>query len=247
VTERAMLGHWVGCNTFRDPGLVAKMATTVDHASDGRAILGIGSGWFELEHEVFGIEFGRGDGQRLDWLDEACGIWHRLFAGETVNHDGPHYRVKDLTLYPPPLHGTLPIMIGGTGERKTLRIAARYADMSDLGISTDVELSRHKIEVLHRHCESVGRDPGEIELVISPTVYIRDDVREARRTYEAALRHNGQEPDPQANPWIGPPDAVAERMRPFVELGFTHFIVDLPAPYDRETIERWIGEVRPLL
>jgi alkanesulfonate monooxygenase SsuD/methylene tetrahydromethanopterin reductase-like flavin-dependent oxidoreductase (luciferase family) len=247
ATTHSQLGHWVGCNTFRNPALVAKMAVTVDHASHGRAILGIGGGWFELEHAAFGIDFGRGDGQRLDWLDEAMGIVRRLFNGETVTHNGPRYRVQDLTLYPPPVRGTLPIMIGGAGERKTLRTVAKYADMWDVGITPDVDVVRRKLEVLAAHCAAVGRDLAAIERVISPTVYIRDDVRAARRAYEAALRHNGDEPDPASDPWIGPPEVVAERMRPYVELGFRHFIVDLPAPFDRETIERWIGEVRPLL
>jgi alkanesulfonate monooxygenase SsuD/methylene tetrahydromethanopterin reductase-like flavin-dependent oxidoreductase (luciferase family) len=247
TTERVQLGHWVLANTFRNPGLLAKMAVTTDHISGGRAILGIGAGWFELEHESFGIDFGGSAGERLDWLDESLAIVRQLFDGATVTHDGPHYQVRDLTLYPPPVRGTLPIMVGGAGERKTLRTVARFADMWDIGITPDVAVLRHKLEVLAGHCDAEGRDMATIECVVSPSVCIRDDVREARRAYEAALRHNGIEPDPQANPWIGPPAAVAERMRPFIELGFTHYIVDLPAPFDRETIERWVGEVRPLV
>jgi alkanesulfonate monooxygenase SsuD/methylene tetrahydromethanopterin reductase-like flavin-dependent oxidoreductase (luciferase family) len=223
------------------------MAITLDHASNGRAILGIGGGWFALEHEAFGIDFGKGDGQRLDWLDEAMSVVRPLFNGRTVTHDGPHYRVKDLTMYPPPVRGTLPIMIGGSGEKKTLRTVAKYADMWDVGISPDVDQVRHKLEVLQRHCEAVGRDINEIEKIISPSVYIRDEPAAARAAYDAALRNNRSEPDPHANPWVGPPEVVAERMRPFIDLGFRHFIVDLPSPYDRETIERWVGEVKPLL
>jgi alkanesulfonate monooxygenase SsuD/methylene tetrahydromethanopterin reductase-like flavin-dependent oxidoreductase (luciferase family) len=247
VTQHALLGHWVGCNTFRNPALVAKMATTVDHASDGRVIVGIGSGWFELEHETFGIEFGSGAGERLDWLDESVEILHRLFAGERVTHDGPHYSVKELQLYPPPVRGTIPIMIGGSGEKKTLRSVAKWADMWDIGISPDVEQVQRKLDVLARHCAAVGRHMTRIERLMSPTIYIRDDVREARAAYEAALRLNGEEPSADANPWIGPPEAIAERMRPFIDLGFHHFTPDLPAPYDRETIERLIGEVKPLV
>lgn len=133
VTERATLGHWVGANTFRNPALAAKLATTVDHASRGRCVVGIGSGWFAAEQAAFGVEFGRGPGERLDWLDESVGIPRRLFAGETVTHDGPRYRVEGLTLYPPPVRGKPPIMIGGSGEQKTLRTVANYADMWDLG------------------------------------------------------------------------------------------------------------------
>lgn len=247
VTKHAMLGHWVGANTFRNPAIVAKMAVTLDHASNGRAILGIGGGWFELEHRAFGIEFGSGDGQRLDWLDEAMSIVRPLFNGETVTHHGPRYSVQDLTMYPPPVRGTLPIMIGGAGERKTLRTVAKYADMWDTGISPKIDLVRHKLGVLERHCEAVGRDIADIELIISPSIYIRNDRAAARAAYDAALINNRSTPDPEATPWIGPPEAIAEHMRPFIELGFRHFIVDLPSPYDRETIERWIGEVKPLL
>jgi alkanesulfonate monooxygenase SsuD/methylene tetrahydromethanopterin reductase-like flavin-dependent oxidoreductase (luciferase family) len=249
VTERALLGHWVGANTFRNPGLVAKMATTVDHASIGRCVVGLGAGWFELEHRTFGIDYGRSAGERLDWLDESAGILRRLFAGETITHAGPHnhYQIEDLRLYPPPVRGKLPIMIGGSGEQKTLRTVAKYADMWDLGETPDPAIGRRKLAVLAEHCAAVGRDISEIELVVSPTVYIRDDAREARRVRDAALVHNGATPDPASSPWVGPPELVAERMRPWLELGYRHFIVDLTAPYDRETIERWIGEVKPLL
>lgn len=247
VTHRAMLGHWVGANTFRNPALVAKMAVTLDHASNGRAILGIGAGWFAPEHEAFGIDFGGGAGQRLDWLDEAMRIVRPLFNGETVTHEGPRYRVRDLRMFPPPVRGTLPIMIGGAGEKKTLRTVAKYADMWDTSTSPAVEPTRRKLEVLQRHCDAVGRDIAEIELCVSPSVYIRNDRAAARAAYDAALVHNRSVPDPAADPWVGPPEAIAERMQPFIDLGFRHFIVDLPSPYDRETIERWIGEVKPLV
>jgi alkanesulfonate monooxygenase SsuD/methylene tetrahydromethanopterin reductase-like flavin-dependent oxidoreductase (luciferase family) len=247
VTERALLGHWVGANTFRNPALVAKMATTVDHASHGRCVVALGGGWFELEHTAFGIPFGRGAGERLDWLDEAAGLLRRLFAGETVTHDGPHYHVHDLRLYPPPARGKLPLMIGGSGEKKTLRTVAKYADMWDLGESPDPAIGRRKLEVLAEHCAAVGRDVAEIERIVSPTVYIRDEVADARRARDAALAHNGEQPNPASDPWVGPPELIAERMRPWLEMGYRHFIVDLPAPYDRETIERWRGEVMPLL
>jgi alkanesulfonate monooxygenase SsuD/methylene tetrahydromethanopterin reductase-like flavin-dependent oxidoreductase (luciferase family) len=248
ATSHSRLGHWVGGNSLRNPAVVAKMAVTVDHASNGRTFLGIGSGWFQREHDAYGIEFGRGAGERLDWLDEAAGVMRRLLNGETVTHDGPHYRVDDLTMYPPPVNGTLPIMIGGAGEKKTLRTVAKYADMWDISISPNVDLARHKIDVLAEHCAAVGRDMREIQLLTSPTIYIRDEPAEAWRVWEAARRYNGEEPSPTATPWVGPPEVIAEHMRPFIEdLGLTGFIVDLPAPFDHETIERWIGEVKPML
>lgn len=251
VTSHAKLAHWVGGNSLRNPAVVAKMATTVDHASNGRVILGIGSGWFEREHAAYGIEFGGGAGERLDWLDEAVGLMRQLFAGETVTHGGEgtglHYRTEELLLVPRPVHGTIPIMIGGAGEKKTLRIVARYADIWDAAVTPKVEPVKRKIDILAGHCDAVGRDISQIVMGVSPTIYIRDDVAEARRVWDAALHHNGAEPGEDADPWIGPPEAIAERMHPLIELGITQFTPDMPAPYDHETIERWIGEVRPLL
>src|SRR5687767_15526390 len=130
VTSRVRLGLLVGANTFRNPGLVAKLAGTLDHLSDGRAILGIGGAWFELEHTAHGIEFGSGFGQRLDWLDEAVGAMRAVLDGKSATSEpGAHYAFNDLRHDPLPVQKRLPIMIGGSGEKKTLRTVAKYADM----------------------------------------------------------------------------------------------------------------------
>src|SRR5688500_16877722 len=163
VTTRVRLGLLVGANTFRNPALVAKVATTLDHLSGGRAILGLGGAWFEYEHAAHGIEFGRSPGMRLAWLDEAVAAARRLLDGEEVTSEpGGHYDFQRLRQEPLPVQPHLPIMIGGAGERKTLRTVARYADMWNTTGST--ERLRHKIAVLHGHCADVGRDPSEIEL-----------------------------------------------------------------------------------
>ncbi|MFI5261288.1 MAG: LLM class flavin-dependent oxidoreductase, partial [Candidatus Limnocylindrales bacterium] len=130
VTQRLRLGLMVGANTFRNPALVAKTATTLDHLSGGRAILGLGGAWFEPEHEAHGIPFGRGFGERLDWMDEAVAACRILFDGGTVTSaPGAHYAFQDLRHAPVPVQARLPIMIGGTGRKKTLRTIARYGDM----------------------------------------------------------------------------------------------------------------------
>src|SRR5207342_464146 len=126
LTTRVQLGLLVGANTFRNPGLTAKLATTLDHLSEGRAILGLGAGWFEREHEAFGLDFGAGFGERLDRLDEACGLIRRLLDGETVTHDGQFYTMRDAICEPRPIQSRLPILIGGSGPTKTLRTTARY-------------------------------------------------------------------------------------------------------------------------
>ena len=129
LTERVRLGLLVGANTFRNPGLTAKLATTLDHLSDGRLVLGLGGGWFEREHDAFGLDFGSGFGERLDRLDEAVGLIRRLLDGERVTHEGRFYRMHDAICEPRPVQARLPILIGGSGPTKTLRTTARDADL----------------------------------------------------------------------------------------------------------------------
>ncbi|HVM25170.1 MAG TPA: LLM class flavin-dependent oxidoreductase [Candidatus Limnocylindrales bacterium] len=249
VTSRTRLGLLVGANTFRNPGLVAKLVTTLDHISGGRAILGIGGAWFETEHTEYGIEFGASPGTRLRWMDEAVVAMRDLLDGRTVTSppDG-RYRFRELRMIPGPVQEHLPIMIGGSGERKTLRSVAKVADMwNAMG---GVEKLRHKISVLRVHCEAVGRDFSEIELTVGCKPIIRSTQAEARRVWEAQMEHNRT---PMANVesdstfWVGTPEQVAARMIERRELGFTTFIGELAAPFDDETIERWIGEVKPMV
>jgi alkanesulfonate monooxygenase SsuD/methylene tetrahydromethanopterin reductase-like flavin-dependent oxidoreductase (luciferase family) len=249
VTSRVRLGLLVGANTFRNPGLTAKTAMTLDHVSGGRAILGIGGAWFELEHTAYGIEFGSGFGERLTWLDEATGAMRSLLDGDSVTSppDG-HYRFEDLRLLPGPIQPRLPIMIGGSGLRKTLRTVAKYADMWNAMGS--VEKLRHADEVLRQHCADVGRDTAQIERTAGCKPIIRDTEAEARRAWEAQMAHNRT---PMADVedddtfWVGTPAQVAEKMIERRELGFGSFIAELAAPFDDETLERWIGEVRPMV
>lgn len=249
ATERTRLGLLVGANTFRNPGLVAKNAATLDHISNGRAILGIGGAWMEPEHRAHGIDFGSGFGQRLDWLDEAVGAMRSLLDGATVTSaPGGRYAFDDLRHHPAPVQAHLPIVIGGSGEKKTLRTVARYADMWN-AMGTP-ELLAHKVDVLRGHCDAVGRDIAEIEFTLGVKLTIRDSQAEAEQVMRAAIEHNRT---PFANVadddtfWNGSPAQIADRLRPYVELGFRTVISEQPAPYDVETFERFIGEVKPLL
>jgi alkanesulfonate monooxygenase SsuD/methylene tetrahydromethanopterin reductase-like flavin-dependent oxidoreductase (luciferase family) len=244
ATEHVTVGLMVGANPFRNPGLVAKMATTLDHISNGRAILGIGGAWFETEHEGLGIEFGASPGERLRWLDEAVGIMRGMLDG-TQPSGSRYYHAKEALNLPAPVQAHLPILVGGGGERKTLRIVARHADACNFGGGFDNV--KRKDEILRRHCDEVGRDEAEIERTVGAgTCIIRDDPAEANRVANAMFAHNGN-----AEPWrsqlIGTPEQVAERMRPFLDIGFRHFIVGFPSPYDAESMERLIGEVKPML
>jgi alkanesulfonate monooxygenase SsuD/methylene tetrahydromethanopterin reductase-like flavin-dependent oxidoreductase (luciferase family) len=244
VTSRVTLGLMVGANTFRNPGLTVKMATTLDHLSGGRAVLGLGGAWFEREHEALGIDFRSGFGERLDALDEAVMLSRRLLDGERIErHDGRFYQMRDAICEPRPVQARLPILIGGSGPKKTLRTTARYADMWDTGGTLEEVTAQY--EILKAHCADVGRDPDEIERTLGMTVILRDDPAEAATVLAAARASYGAtETDP--GDLCGPPAFVAERLRPYVEAGWRHVIVDLRRPYDAETIDR-LPELRALL
>jgi alkanesulfonate monooxygenase SsuD/methylene tetrahydromethanopterin reductase-like flavin-dependent oxidoreductase (luciferase family) len=248
VTERVELGLQVGAIPFRNPGVVAKTAVTLDHASGGRAWLGVGGAWFAREHEAYDIYFGEWVGQRLDWMDEACAAYRAWFSGEAyTSPPGGHYDFRDAVVLPFPVRERLPIMIGGAGRKKTLRTVAKYAD--GWNANETPETMAELVDVLANHCADVGRDPAEIERTFGPAVIIRDDPKEAARVYEAALAHNQARPGERLDPkqvWLGPPDLIAERCRPVVELGFSHLIAELPSPFDLETVERLV-EVRDLI
>jgi alkanesulfonate monooxygenase SsuD/methylene tetrahydromethanopterin reductase-like flavin-dependent oxidoreductase (luciferase family) len=249
ATERTRLGLFVGANTFRNPGLVAKATTTIDHVSGGRAILGLGGAWFEREHRAYGIEFGSDFGQRLDWLAEAVPAVRALLDGEEVTSaPGGRYAFERLRLAPPPLQARLPIMIGGSGERKTLPIVARWADVWN-AFGSPEGLAR-KDEVLRRLCHEVGRDEARIERTVGCKVTIRATDGEARRALAAILRHNGLTPADVATDgtfWTGTPERIAETMLAYRRVGFHTFLVEHPAPYDEETLERLMTEVRPMV
>ena len=249
ATERTRLGLLVGANTFRNPGLTAKLAETLDHISGGRAILGIGGAWFDLEHKAHGIDFGSGFGQRLDWMDEAVAAMRAVIdGGSATSATGGRYAFDDLRHQPLPLQKRLPIMIGGSGEKKTLRSVAKYADMWNAMGPLDV--MAHKVDVLKRHCDEVGRDVSEIEFTLGVKFTIRDSKEEADRVWHAAMEHNRtpmSEVEDDDTFWNGSPEQMAEKLRPYVDLGFRTVISEQPAPYDTETLERFIGEVKPLI
>jgi alkanesulfonate monooxygenase SsuD/methylene tetrahydromethanopterin reductase-like flavin-dependent oxidoreductase (luciferase family) len=249
ATEKARLGLLVGAIPYRNPGLVAKLATTLDHVSNRRAILGMGGAWFNFEADAHGIDFGRSPGERLDWLDEALGAMRTVLdGGEVTSPADGHYRFKALRQLPRPVQAHLPIMIGGSGERKTLRSVARYADMwNAMG---PLDTMRHKVNVLQGHCADVGRDPAEIEYTLGVKLTLRDSKDEAERVWRATMEHNKTPLSDVENDLTfvnGTPEQVAEMLLPYVELGFRTVISEQPAPYDTETLERFIGEVKPLV
>jgi alkanesulfonate monooxygenase SsuD/methylene tetrahydromethanopterin reductase-like flavin-dependent oxidoreductase (luciferase family) len=245
ATEHVRIGLMVGANTFREPALTAKMATTLDHISNGRAILGIGGAWFATEHIAYGLPFGDGFPERLRWLGEALPIMRGMLHGERPTAAGPRYSAKAVRNDPPPIQERLPLLIGGGGERVTLKLVAKYGDANNVG--GGFATVKRKEAILLQHCEAVGRDPAEIERTTGiGAVIIRDSRDEAARVQKAMFERNGH-----ADLWtdqpVGTPEDVAERLAPFLEIGYRHLIAGFPSPHDEESMTRLATEVRPML
>jgi F420-dependent oxidoreductase-like protein len=236
-TRRVRLATLVTGNTYRNPALLAKIVTTLDVISGGRAVLGIGAGWFESEHTGYGFPF-PSLRERLDRLEEALEIIRAMFRGERPSFDGRYYKTSDALNVPLPLRpGGPPILIGGNGEKRTLRLVAKYGDESNLTCEPR-EIPR-KLEALARHCAALGRDPATIgktwlgSVIIAPTHELAVDARNeffARRglrweSLPAALRETIDRALV-----IGDPDAVGERVqREILGAGLDGVVVNLPA------------------
>jgi alkanesulfonate monooxygenase SsuD/methylene tetrahydromethanopterin reductase-like flavin-dependent oxidoreductase (luciferase family) len=250
LTTRPRLGLLVAANTFRNPGLTAKLATTLDHISNGRFILGIGGGWFEREHDAFGIDFGSGFGERLDRLEEAVALIERLLAGETVTHDGRFYQLRDAICRPVPVQPRLPILIGGSGRRKTLRTTALHADLWN-GYGTADGIADTSA-ALRDWCEELGRPFEAIDRTVSLNVVMRETPAAANEAYEVVAQAHGlhglvgSDGTEEALAVGGPPERVAEVVDAYARLGFSEAIWVFRSPFDLETIGR-LGEVRSAL
>ena len=159
-TRRVQLGTLVTGVTYRNPAILAKIVTTLDVISRGRAVLGIGGAWYDVEHQGLGVDY-PADRVRLDMLEEAVQICRAMFTGDDVSFSGAHFRIDHARNLPRPVQAGGPkIMIGGGGEKRTLRLVARYADMCN--VTGDAATLARKIDVLRRHCADLGRDPAEI-------------------------------------------------------------------------------------
>ena len=229
-TDRVRLSALVTGNTYRNPALLAKTITALDHVSGGRATLGIGAGWFELEHDALGFEFGTFT-DRFEKLEEALDIIVPMLRGERPSVSGEHYSVKDAVNSPAPL-SRIPVMIGGNGERKTLRLVARYADESNLmGMRGDLDVP-HKLAVLAEHCEREGRDPSEIAVtvllgcVVAPTAVELD--ADLRSMAEAKGWGDGVIDMVKQLLIVGDPETVGERLAEIAASGVHGLTVNLP-------------------
>ena len=244
ATSHATLGLLVSPITLRNPAVLTKMITTLDHISDGRAILGVGAGWAEEEHRQYGIDFGEGFGERLRWLREALPVMRGMLDGTRPTASGPQYSITDVLNNPPPIQDHLPIMIAGSGPKVTLRLVAEFGDMCNMIGSPEFIAERERI--LLTHCEAVGRDASEIERTIAiRQPVIRDTEKEALAVAARISAHHAI--DPPFLDLAGTADALVEQLAPYVDLGYRHLIFQFLAPFDHETMERLIAEVKPQL
>jgi alkanesulfonate monooxygenase SsuD/methylene tetrahydromethanopterin reductase-like flavin-dependent oxidoreductase (luciferase family) len=211
---------------------MAKITTTTDVLSGGRAILGIGAAWFEGEHIAYGFDFPPLK-ERFERLEEALQINRAMFTQERPTFEGRHYRIKQPYNNPRPIRGDIPILVGGSGERKTLRLVAQYADASN--VFGDVEHVRHLMGVLERHCEDVGRDPAEIAKTKLATLVIAD-THEAAEAKIAPMRDRMPEERLRAMVMAGDRDEVGEQIAAYREAGLDGLIVNMPDVHDLEAV-----------
>jgi F420-dependent oxidoreductase-like protein len=238
-TTRVRLATLVTGVTYRNPALLAKTATTLDVLSGGRAILGIGAAWNEEEHRGYGFDF-PAIGERMDRLDEALTIIRAMFTEERPSFTGTHYRIDAALNVPRPITpGGPPILVGGGGEQRTLRIAAKYADMTHW-FAIGLEALRHKNEVLEGYCVAIGRDPATIERTIGAPVIVAATEAEAQSYLERI--------PPERRPFVvaGTPDRAAEALQPYLEAGFTGFTFNNPVLPNAEAINA-AGELLKLV
>jgi F420-dependent oxidoreductase-like protein len=242
-TETVRLSALVTGNTYRNPAMLAKTVTTLDHVSQGRATLGIGAGWFELEHEAMGFHFGS-LAERFERLEEALQIISPMLRGERVSLHGKHYKTVDLVNSPAPI-SRIPIMIGGQGEKKTLRMVAQYADESNL--TGTVEEIPRKLEALAAHCDRLGRDRSEIKVTKLLMVCVAPTMEDALADLDRVAAVKGMSLGAKEyvkNALIfGDADSVGEKISDAVAKGLDGITVDLPINGDNLDRVSLLGEI----
>jgi F420-dependent oxidoreductase-like protein len=238
-TRQVGLGTMVTGVTYRNPALLAKIVTTLDIVSAGRAILGIGAAWNDSEHRAYGYDF-PSVSERFERLEDALNICRLMFSPEPAPvYEGRRHSIAGALNNPKPVRGRIPILIGGSGERRTLRLVARYADACNL--FGDLETVRHKLDVLERHCADVGRDPAEITKTKLATLVAGRTMEEAQAAAEVASRQRGNMGAAfLSSAVIGNADAIAERVAAHRDAGLDGVIFNLP-DYDLDRV-RLAGE-----
>ena len=241
-TSRIRLGQMVGCNSYRNPGLLAKITSTVDVISGGRLDWGIGAGWYESEYKGYGYEFAK-PSDRIGMLRETVEIVKSMWTNAETNYDGKYYKMSRANCDPKPLQQpSPPVWIGGGGEQLTLRVVAEHADVSNFGSS--LEEFTKKRAILQDHCRIIGRDEDTIRKTISSEVFIRETEKEI---IEAGSKNLWGEPAEswRAKALVGTPEQVSEKIQKYLDAGCTGFIpwcADYPST---ETLELFATKVIP--
>ncbi len=241
-TSRIRLGQMVGCNSYRNPGLLAKITSTVDVISGGRLDWGIGAGWYENEYRGYGYEFKK-PSDRIGMLRETVEIVKSMWTNAETTYEGKYYRLERANCDPKPLQKpTPPVWIGGGGEKVTLRVVAEHADVSNFGSS--VEEFVRKREILKGHCAAIGRDEEPIRKTVSSEIFIRETEKEI---LEAGSRSLWGEP---AESWrskalVGTPEQVSEKIQRYLDAGCTGFVPWCPDYPSTETLELFARHVMP--
>ncbi len=233
-TRRVNLSLLVGATTYRNPALHAKVTTTLDVISGGRAVHGIGAGWNVEEATAYGYDF-PSLGERFERLEDHLNIARAMFTQSPASYQGKHHSIDGAFNNPQPIRGDIPIMIGGSGEKKTLRMVAQYADASNF--FGDVERIKHLIGVLEGHCERLDRDPADITKTRLGTVLIRPSQDEADALFKRIAETSGMPADRLATWIVGDPDTVAERCSELLDAGLDGLIFNSAQTHDLETVE----------
>jgi F420-dependent oxidoreductase-like protein len=235
-THRVQLGTLVSGVTYRNPGILAKIVTTLDVISRGRAVLGIGGAWYDVEHQGLGVAY-PSDRVRLDMLEEAVQVCRAMFTGDDVSFSGTHYQLDHARNLPRPVRPGGPrIMIGGGGEKRTLRLVARYADQCN--VTGDVATLAHKISVLRGHCAEVGRDPAEVAVTwMSPLILTTSDQNTIETREMLAAAASATE---TAGFTVGQPHEVPDLIAGHIEAGADEVIFS--APFADADAIRAVGE-----
>lgn len=247
-TQRVQLGQIVTCNSYRNPALLAKMAATLDAASAGRAFLGLGAGWDQREYEAYGFpEPYPSTRERLARLDEAARVVTTMLRQPRSTVDGRYYRVRDAVNVPTGVRRPhIPLLIGGGGEKVTLRIVAEHADACNLTDHTDPAFYRRKLDVLAGHCADVGRDYESILRTASFTVFTAPTERELAARVEPHLVDRGLD-DLAAGSAVGTPDRLVETFGALIDAGIRYFILYFDRPADLDSMRLFAREVIPRL
>lgn len=246
VTDRMELSGLVTCTHYRNPGLLGKTLTTLDHLSGGRAVLGIGAGWFEEEYDAYGYAFPE-PATRISQLADAIRLVRAMWTEESpVTYVGDHYQLEDAIVEPKPVRDPHPpVLVGGGGEQLTLRVTARLADRWNIP-GRHPDTYAHKLDVLRGHCDDVGREYDEIEKTVANTVVVRETTEAAHEAYEEIMAGTAAGPTPRDDyrGAVGTPAEVATEIEAFADLGVSLFMIKVPKN-DPETIDRFIDDVLP--